>query len=119
MTDEGSTGICFDGLRCISNACVDEGDGDGDGDELTDQSDDFEDGNFDGWSIFDTTGAEVTVFDGALRVEPSPWSPWYQDRTSVLVYKQMTGDFMMTATCGHIGLASPRWHPDQSIARQG
>lgn len=60
-------------------------------------SDEFDDGILDGWIILFPEAADVSEVGGRLRIAAEGSTIWYQDSTSVLIAKDVTGDFEATA----------------------
>ncbi|MBZ0090176.1 MAG: hypothetical protein K8H90_07345, partial [Thermoanaerobaculia bacterium] len=83
--------------------------------DLTDRSDEFEDGLLAGWSVLNPEQASVVEAAGELAVEPGPNTLWFNGSSSILVWKQVTGNFRVTARVRARRASQPDQVPDELI----
>lgn len=83
--------------------------------DLTDLSDTFEDGALSGWSVLNPDDASVAEEGGALAVEPGPSTLWFDGSSSILVWKQVTGNFRVSARVRARRASQPDQVPDELI----
>ncbi|HWB80001.1 MAG TPA: hypothetical protein VG755_33785 [Nannocystaceae bacterium] len=57
----------------------------------------FDDPSLPGWSTFRADAAAVTVEGGQLHMDPGLDTVWLHSETSILLWKEVQGDFMATA----------------------
>jgi hypothetical protein len=81
-------------------------------------SDDFEDGNLDGWNLLNPGTATVTVESGALRLEPFQ-SLWFDGSSAILVWKPVSGNFKVTSTVRTRSVAMPGSPPTLPVRLGG
>jgi hypothetical protein len=76
---------------------VASGDASTDGDPLADASDPFNGGQLDpSWSVLNLAAAQFMLSGGALTITPTTTSYWYGSDEGILIWKPMTGDFMIS-----------------------
>lgn len=75
--------------------------------DLTELSDDFEDGALAGWAIVNPEDAAVEESGGQLRLEPDPFTVWYNAASSILVHRTVAGNFRATARVATRRVDSP------------
>lgn len=59
--------------------------------------DDFDDPALPGWTTFRPEAANVSVEGGVLHLDPAVNTVWLDGSTSILLWKEVEGDFMATA----------------------
>lgn len=59
--------------------------------------DDFDDPALPGWTTFRPEAASATVEGGVLHLDPAVNTVWLDGSTSILLWKEVEGDFMVTA----------------------
>ena len=84
---------------------------------LSTLSDDFEDGTLDGWQQLNPSDAMVEIVNGQLRIEPFQ-SLWFNNSSAILVSREISGNFMATATVRARGVANPD-EPPPDLVRLG
>jgi len=87
--------------------------------DLTDLSDDFEDGTLLGWQQLNAIDADVSESGGELRIAPHDFTLWYNGSTSILVWKQVTGDFRVTARVRARKVSNGAEPPSQTVELGG
>jgi len=87
--------------------------------DLTELSDDFEDGALTGWSVVNPEDATVEETGGQLRLEPGPSTVWYNTSSSILIHRSVAGNFRATARVTTFGLAAPDDPPDPTYRLGG
>jgi len=65
--------------------------------DLTELTDDFEDGALTGWSIVNPEDAAVEETGGQLRLEPELLTVWFNTASSILVHRTVAGNFRVSA----------------------
>src|SRR6185503_13591906 len=82
-----------------SGAAHDEGDGDHDEDvDPAELGDEFEGDALTDWEVFHDDAAGVLIEDGALHLDARENTEWGRSETSILLWKELDGDFMATAS---------------------
>lgn len=84
---------------------------------LTTLSDDFEQDSLADWSQLNPSEATVQVVDGSLRVDPFQ-SLWFNGSSAILVSKEVSGNFKVTATVRARSMADPN-EPPPGLIRLG
>jgi hypothetical protein len=74
--------------------------------------DDFDHSELVGWEVFHNDAAGVVIEEGSLHIDPIENTEWGRTETSILVWKELDGDFMATASVRANGLEDPDAHPD-------
>jgi len=69
--------------------------------------DDFDGDAIVDWQLFHDDVAGVVIEDGALHLDPIENTEWGRSETSILVWKELEGDFMATASVRANGLEDP------------
>jgi hypothetical protein len=95
-----------------------ESDESGDADDPSQLGDDFDGDELAGWELFNDELATFSVVDGQLMLDARPNTAWVHGQTSILVWKEVSGDFMATASIRAGGLAEPD-EPPPPIFRFG
>jgi hypothetical protein len=67
------------------------------GTDPTALDDDFDDPALPGWTTFRPEAAAVSVDGGVLHLDPGVNTVWLDAATSILLWKEVEGDFMVTA----------------------
>jgi hypothetical protein len=96
----------------------DSGDESGSDDDMAELGDDFDGDELAGWELFNDDAATFSVDDGELLLEAGPNTAWVHGQTAILVWKEVAGDFMATASIRAAGLAEPD-EPPPPIFRFG
>jgi hypothetical protein len=89
----------------------DDGSDGGDDEAPGTLDDEFDDDDLDGWAIFHDDAASYSVDDGQLHFEPGADTVWLSGQTSILLWKEIGGDFMVTASLRAVGLQDPEQPP--------
>jgi hypothetical protein len=79
-------------------------------------SDDFSGGQLDpAWSVVNAGKMTVSVSGGALHLAPTASLLWFNASMGGLVHKQVTGDFMVTATVHPRKRSAPQDPPTETV----
>lgn len=73
--------------------------------------DSFDDPQLPGWTVFRPEAATATVTGGQLRLEPVANTVWLDGATSILLWKEVAGDFKVTVAVQSRDLDAPSQPP--------
>lgn len=99
-------------------AARDDEDADDDEVDPAELGDDFDAASLIGWEVYRDEDAEMVLEDGQLHLDARENTEWGQGSTSILVWKEIEGDFMATASVRASGLED-RDAPPPPIFRFG
>jgi hypothetical protein len=71
------------------------------------------------WTVLHAPVATLTVSGGQLHVEIDSQSNWFNNLESVLIYKQVTGDFDVHTTAYAVKTSNPAAQPDPQFRLGG
>ena len=95
----------------VDSTAADDGGDDEGGPPAGPGLDDEFDADLSAWDLLNASEATATVADGALVLEPTANSLWYQGDSAVHVHKLVAGDFAMTGFVRARSIANPEAPP--------
>lgn len=87
--------------------------------DLPPLSDDFDDGDIEGWTLFQPQFADVSVQDGQLVVVPSDMSLWFNAVSASHLHKEVPGNFKVTSLVTARSAADPNAPPSPQFRLGG